>query len=85
MPIEIQDDYLHKDRTDHPYWNESAWFSFMEPSRDLSGFVYFHHRPNMGYTMGGVAAWDPSGDETWKMLTRRSYVSTASSGIPPSM
>ena len=65
MPIELEDDYIHPDRGDHPYWNESAWFSFMVPERDLCGWIYFHHRPNMGYTMGGVAAWDPSGDQTW--------------------
>jgi hypothetical protein len=34
----------------------------MVPERSLSGMVYCYHRPNMGYSSGGFAAWDPSGD-----------------------
>lgn len=67
MTIEIADDYLHP-RPDHPCWNESGWFSFMNIERDLAGWVYFYHRPNMGYTIGGVCAWDPSGAENYDCL-----------------
>jgi hypothetical protein len=56
-----RDEYFH-DRSDDPDWNESGWFSFMVPERRLSGMVYCYHRPNMGYSSGGFAAWDPSGD-----------------------
>jgi hypothetical protein len=59
--ITPQDEYFHE-RNDDPHWNESGWFSFMVPERRLSGMVYCYHRPNMGYSTGGFAAWDPSGD-----------------------
>ena len=63
------DDYFHKDiQTDNPYWNESAWFSFSIPERGVNGFVYVYHRPNMNYTTGGVALWDPSGEEMYDCI-----------------
>jgi hypothetical protein len=52
-------------RTDDPFWNESAWFSFMVPERSITGFVYFYHRPNIGYSVGGCGFWDPTGEETY--------------------
>jgi hypothetical protein len=58
------DDYFHQ-RTDHPYWNESAWFNFNIPERSLNGFVYVYHRPNMNYSVSGVGIWDPSGADTY--------------------
>ncbi|MEX5635365.1 DUF7065 domain-containing protein [Parafrankia sp. FMc2] len=67
MAITPADDYFHP-RPDDPYWNEASWFSFMVPERDLAGFVYFYHRPNIGYTVGGVAAWDRSGGENYDCL-----------------
>jgi len=63
------DDYFHKDeQSDNPYWNESAWFAFNIPEKSLNGFVYFYHRPNMAYTNGGVALWDPSGEEMYDCI-----------------
>ena len=62
-----EDDHFHP-RSDDPYWNESAWFAFNIPERSLSGFVYFFHRPNMRYTTGGAAVWDPSGEEIYDCL-----------------
>src|SRR5438552_1015337 len=59
--ISPRDEYFHE-RSDDPHWNESGWFSFMVPERRLSGMVYCYHRPNLGYSTGGFAAWDPSGD-----------------------
>jgi len=59
--ITPRDEYFHE-RSDDPHWNESGWFSFMVPERRLSGMVYCYHRPNLGYSTGGFAAWDPSGD-----------------------
>lgn len=64
MAIVPEDDFFHP-RPDSPYWNEASWFSFMAPERDLSGFVYMYHRPNIGYTVAGVAAWDRSGSENY--------------------
>jgi hypothetical protein len=61
------DDRFHP-RSDDPYWNESAWFGFNIPERLISGWVYFYHRPNMNYTVGGVALWDPSGEHEWDCL-----------------
>lgn len=58
--IRPEDEYFHE-RTDDPYWNESAWFSFSVPERAITGAVYFYHRPNMNFTVGGVLVFDPSG------------------------
>jgi hypothetical protein len=61
--ISAEDAHLHQPNDD-PYWNESGWFSFSAPERALHGFIYCYHRPNMGATVGGVAIWDPSGEQT---------------------
>jgi hypothetical protein len=68
MAITPQDDYFHPRPADEPFWNEASWFSFMVPERDIAGFVYLYHRPNIGYTVAGVAAWDPSGSENYDCL-----------------
>jgi hypothetical protein len=65
--IQPADDRFH-DRDRDPYWNESGWFGFMAPERSLTGFVYLYHRPNLGYTVGGVALWDRSGEYPWDCL-----------------
>ncbi|MCV7412452.1 DUF7065 domain-containing protein [Mycobacterium florentinum] len=62
--ISPADDVFHQ-RTDDPFWNESAWFGFSIPERTLNGFVYFYHRPNMKYSSGGIAIWDPTGEEMY--------------------
>jgi hypothetical protein len=67
--VSLQDEYFH-DRN-HPRWgewdrdhwfNESGWFNFSVPERDISGIMYVHHRPNHGVVWAGTALWDPSGD-----------------------
>ena len=64
--VTSKDDYFHKESmTDSPFWNESAWFPFYVAERSLSGFVYMNHRPNMNFSMTGVALWDPSGENMW--------------------
>ncbi|MCV7102788.1 DUF7065 domain-containing protein [Mycobacterium palustre] len=68
MSITGQDDLFHQAPPGEPFWNEASWFSFMVPERDLSGFVYLYHRPNIGYTVGGIAAWDNHGSETYDCL-----------------
>ena len=67
MAIEVADDYFHE-RPKHPYWNEAGWFSFMDMERDMAGWVYLYHRPNIGYTVGGVCAWDKNGAENYDCL-----------------
>ena len=67
MGVAIADDYFHP-RPEHPYWNEAGWFSFMVPERNIAGWVYAYHRPNIGYTVGGVCAWDASGAENYDCL-----------------
>jgi hypothetical protein len=65
--IRPEDDHFHQ-RSADPYWNESAWFGFNVPDRDITGWVYFFHRPNMNYSVGGVGIWDPSGQYEWDCL-----------------
>ena len=54
--------------TDDPYWNESAWFSFSIPEKEIHGMVYYFFRPNMNLLMGGPFLWDGSGSHTWDCL-----------------
>lgn len=62
--IRPEDDSFHPGSSD-PYWNESSWFGFTVPDRLMNGWVYFYHRPNMKYSVGGVAMWDPTGEYQW--------------------
>lgn len=61
------DDHFHP-RSDSPFWNESGWFSFQIPEREIDGWVFCYHRPNIGLSAGGVAMWDPSGEHTFDCL-----------------
>jgi hypothetical protein len=65
--INPEDDNFHA-RTDNPYWNESAWFSFFIPERNVDGWLYVWHRPNMNLSAGGVAVWDGSGTNSHDCL-----------------
>ena len=65
--IKPEDDYFHP-RSDSPYWNESSWIQFMVPERQIDGWAYFYHRPNMNLSAGGVALWDPSGEQSYDCL-----------------
>lgn len=51
--------------SDNPFWSESAYFPFLVPEKQLSGWVYMLHRRNMAHTVAGVAIWDPTGDATY--------------------
>ena len=66
-PIGAQDEVFHPASTD-PDWNESAWFGFSIPERDINGFVYFFHDVRTGVSGGGPALWDPSGEQTYDCL-----------------
>src|SRR5271170_6697163 len=65
--IRPEDDHFHENDGDLS-WNESAWFGFNVPERRLTGWIYFYHRVNMGYTVGGVALWDESASENHTCL-----------------
>ena len=54
--------------TDDPYWNESAWFSFSIPEKEIHGMVYYFFRPRMNLLMGGPVLWDGSGAYPWDCL-----------------
>jgi len=54
--------------SDDPYWNESCWFSFSIPEREIHGMVYYFFRPNMNLLMGGPILWDGSGAHPWDCL-----------------
>ena len=49
-------------------WNESGWFGFAVPERNINGFVYYFHDPRTGVSGGGPALWDPSGEEIYDCL-----------------
>jgi hypothetical protein len=49
-------------------WNESGWFGFNIPQRDINGFVYYFHDVRTGVSGGGPALWDPSGEEVYDCL-----------------
>lgn len=61
------DEHLHE-RNNDSFWNESAWFGFAVPERNMTGWFYFYHRPNMGFSEGGVALWDHTGENLWDCL-----------------
>ncbi|MGH9023696.1 MAG: hypothetical protein ACRDV9_11470, partial [Acidimicrobiia bacterium] len=63
-----EDDFFH-DRED-PMWgdwdrtgwfNESGWFGYAIPERDISGLFYVHHRTNYNVMWAGTALWDATG------------------------
>lgn len=54
--------------TNDPLWNESGWFGFAVPERDINGFVYYFHDARTGISGGGPAIWDPTGEETYDCL-----------------
>lgn len=62
------DDKFHHEGSDDPMWNESMWFGFSIPERNINAFVYAWHRPNMGLSCGGPALWDESGAHTYDCL-----------------
>ena len=65
--ITPEDDLFHP-RNEDPSWNESAFFTFCLPERDLSGLIYFYHRPNLGISAGGPIIWDATGEEIYNCL-----------------
>lgn len=68
MSDKIDIDNFCPTTTGDPYWNESAWFSFSIPEREIHGMVYYFFRPNMNLLMGGPILWDGSGAHIWDCL-----------------
>jgi hypothetical protein len=52
------DDDLFHERTEHPYWAESSWFSVSVPERAIHGLVRTWYRPNLGMCCAGPGFWD---------------------------
>lgn len=68
-PVVPEDDSFHgHQRSDSPWWNESAYFGFLIPERKIDAYFYMWHRPNMKLTAAGVALWDPYGEEKHNCL-----------------
>ena len=75
MAVRPEDDHFHDyknfkgewDRS-RQWWNESGWFNFHIPERELSGIFYVHHRPANGALYAGTALWDPYGDQAENCL-----------------
>jgi predicted phosphatase len=69
----MADDLGEADEVFHPAgddvdWNESGWFGFNVPDRDINGFLYYFHDVRTGVSGGGPALWDPSGQEVYDCL-----------------
>ena len=62
-PIDATDEVFHAG--DDPHFNESVWFSFAIPEREMNGFVYFFHNSRTGTSGGGPALWDTSGEDMY--------------------
>jgi hypothetical protein len=63
QPVAEDDFFGHHARSEDPFWNESSWFGFMVPERNIDGYFYVWHRPNMNLTAAGIAIWDDVGTE----------------------
>jgi hypothetical protein len=61
-------DAWHPPTSDDPWWQETAWFTFMVPERRLSCYVYPWWKANQGILGGGVMVWDDRGHHPWDAL-----------------
>ena len=64
-----EDDRFHAPVSRDPWWTETCWFSFGDPRLDLSGTFYPLFRRNLGVAALGVAIWDASAHEPWRVPT----------------
>lgn len=60
------DDYLHP-VSDSFYENETFWFSFFVPERNIGAWIYTGVRQNAGITHGGMWLWDDTAVEPWNL------------------
>ena len=70
--ITADDERFHLPPTDDPYWTETAWYSFWNAERKVSGLLYPMFRPNLGVASCAVYVWDASSDRPWAVPYGRS-------------
>ena len=58
-------DAFHVPTSDDPWWQETAWFTFMVPEQNLYCYVYPWVKANQGVLGGGVMVWDDRGRHPW--------------------
>jgi len=68
-----EDDRFHAPTSAEPWWTETCWFSFGDPRFDLSGTFYPLFRRNLGVAALGVAVWDASAHEPWRVPYHRTH------------
>ena len=61
-------DVFHPPTSDDPWWQETAWFTFVVPERRLTCYVYPWVKPNQGILGGGVMVWDDRGRDPWDVV-----------------
>src|SRR3954454_20048299 len=66
--VAVDHDAFHVPDDRHPWWQESAWFTFFVPQRRGSCTVYPWIRPNQARLGGGVMIWDDHGRHPWDAL-----------------
>jgi hypothetical protein len=66
------DERFHPPPTDDPYWTETAWYSFWNEERRVSGALYPMFRPNLGVAACTVFVWDDTDDRPWRVPYGRS-------------
>ena len=59
-------DAFHAPTSDDPWWQETAWFTFVVPERALTCYVYPWVRANQGILGGGVMVWDDRSHHAWQ-------------------
>jgi hypothetical protein len=67
IPVDRADETFHP-AGDDALWNESGWFGFAVPERNMNGFVYYFHDVRTKVSGGGPALWDPTGEEVYDCL-----------------
>ena len=61
-------DAFHPPTSDDPWWQETAWFTFVVPERRLTCYVYPWVKANQGILGGGVMVWDDRGRHPWDAI-----------------
>ncbi len=67
----VADDRFHPPTSPDPTWGETSWFAFSAPERGLAGTLYPLFRNELGVCALGVAVWDASAYEPWRVLYAR--------------
>lgn len=67
------DDEFHPPVDDDPYWAETCWFAFNEPSRRLSGHLYPFFQANLRTASAGAYVWDDRGSQPWNCRYMKNF------------